>query len=167
MTVVGAHRRNIDELREAKRRWEEKRDNLPSMEEIYKTREEMAQLKQELEEKTEQFQRAIAERANVYKPSAVAEEANQYEELLPEHGRKTVYSRTIGEWKKRYNESPDDDLCNVEEQVIPAIERQRAKYQEAFRRAQEALAEFEGEGSTPDDTNEEEYNEYDENQEEN
>lgn len=167
MTVVGAHRRNIDELRDAKRRWEEKRANLLSMEEIYQTREEMVSLKQELEEKTEKFQRAIAERANIYKPSAVAEEANKYEDLLPEHGRKTVYARTIGEWKKRYNESPDDDLCNVEEQVIPAIERQREKYQQEFRRAQEALAAFEGEEIDPDDTNEEEHNEYDENQEEN
>ena len=167
MTVVGAHRRNIDELRDAKRRWEEKRDQLPSMEEIYETREEMARLKKELAEKTEQFQRAIAERANVYKPSIVAEEANKYEDLLPEHGRKTVYARTIGEWKKIYNESPDDDLCDVEERVIPAIERQREKYQQEFRRAQEALAAFEGEEIAPDDTNEEEHNEYNEDQEEN
>lgn len=167
MTVVGAHRRNIAELRDAKRRWEEKRANLPSMEEIYKNREEMVRLKQELEEKTEQFQRAIAERANVYKPSIVAEEANEYEDLLPEHGRKTVYSRTIGAWKQLYNNSPDDDLCDVQERVIPAIERQREKYQEEYRRAQEALAAFEGQEVDPEDNTEEEYTEYDENQEEN
>lgn len=153
MTVTGAHRRNINELREAKRRWEEKRDKLPSMEKIYETREEIAQLETELKEKTEQFQRALAERANVYKPSAVADEANEYEDLLPEDSRKTVYARTIGEWKKRYNNSPDDDLCDVEERVIPAIERQRQKYQEEYRRAQEALAAFEDDNNTPADTN--------------